>query len=35
MFKVKKLIKMPKGAHFAVLEQPDLLIEDIIKFNSI
>ena len=35
MFNVKQLTKMPKGGHFAALEQPDLLIEDIIKFSSI
>jgi hypothetical protein len=26
---------MSKGGHFAALEQPDLLIEDIVKFNSV
>ena len=35
MFNVKQLTKMPKGGHFAALEQPDLLIKDIVKFNSI
>jgi microsomal epoxide hydrolase len=35
MFNIKQLTKMPKGGHFAALEQPDLLIKDIVKFNSI
>ena len=35
MFNVKQVTKMPKGGHFAALEQPDLLIKDIVKFNSI
>ena len=32
MFNVKQLTKMPKGGHFAALEQPDLLVNDIVKF---
>ena len=35
MFNIKQLTKMPKGGHFAALEQPDLLIKDIVKFASI
>jgi microsomal epoxide hydrolase len=35
MFNVKQITKMLKGGHFAALEQPDLLIKDIVKFNSI
>ena len=35
MFNVQQLTKMPKGGHFAALEQPDLLIKDIVKFSSI
>jgi microsomal epoxide hydrolase len=35
MFNIKQLTKMPKGGHFAALEQPDLLIKDIIKFANI
>ena len=33
IFNVKQLTKMPKGGHFAALEQPDLLVADIIKFS--
>ena len=25
---------MPKGGHFAALEQPELLIKDIVKFTK-
>jgi pimeloyl-ACP methyl ester carboxylesterase len=32
MFNVKQLTVMSKGGHFAALEQPDLLMTDIIKF---
>ena len=32
MFNIKQLTKMSKGGHFAAMEQPDLLIEDIVKF---
>ena len=35
MFNIKQLTKMSKGGHFAALEQPDLLIKDIIKFSNI
>ena len=35
MFNIKQLTKMPKGGHFAALEQPDLLIKDIVKFASL
>ena len=35
MFNVKQLTKMSKGGHFAALEQPDLLIKDIVKFSKI
>ena len=33
IFNVKQYTSMPKGGHFAALEQPDLLVEDIIKFS--
>ena len=32
IFNIKHWTKIPKGGHFAALEQPDLLIEDIRKF---
>ena len=32
MFNIKQLTEMSKGGHFAALEQPDLLVNDIIKF---
>jgi hypothetical protein len=32
MFNILQLTKMSKGGHFAAMEQPDLLIEDIVKF---
>ena len=35
MFNIKQLTKMSKGGHFAALEQPDLLIKDIVKFSNI
>ena len=35
MFNIKQLTKMLKAEHYAALEQPDLLIEDIVKFNSV
>ena len=35
IFNVKQLTKMSKGGHFAALEQPDLLIKDIVKFSKI
>jgi pimeloyl-ACP methyl ester carboxylesterase len=35
MFNIKQITQMAKGGHFAALEQPDLLIEDIVKFSSV
>ena len=35
MFNVKQVTEMKKGGHFAALEQPDLLIKDIVRFSSI
>ena len=35
MFNIKQVTEMPSGGHFAALEQPDLLIKDIVKFSSI
>jgi len=32
IFNIKQLTKMPKGGHFAAMEQPDFLIQDIVKF---
>ena len=32
MFNLKRFTAMPKGGHFAALEQPDLLIKDIVNF---
>ena len=32
MFNIKQLTTMTKGGHFAALEQPDLLVYDIVKF---
>ena len=32
MYNIKRWTKMPKGGHFAALEQPDLLIKDIRAF---
>ena len=32
MFNVKQLTKMSKGGHFAAMEKPDLLIQDVTKF---
>ena len=34
IFNIKQYTSMPKGGHFAALEQPDLLVEDIIKFSQ-
>ena len=31
-FTIKQWTEMPRGGHFAALEQPDLLIEDIRTF---
>jgi len=33
IFNIKQITTMTKGGHFAALEQPDLLVEDIIKFS--
>ena len=35
MFNIKQITEMSKGGHFAALEQPELLIEDIVKFARI
>ena len=35
IFNIKRFIRMPKGGHFAALEQPDLLVNDIIEFKKI
>jgi len=32
IFNIKQLTKMPKGGHFATMEQPELLIQDVVKF---
>ena len=32
IFNLKQWTKMPAGGHFAALEKPDLLVEDIRKF---
>jgi len=32
IYNIKRWTKMPKGGHFAALEQPELLIKDIIEF---
>jgi microsomal epoxide hydrolase len=32
MYNIKRWTKMPKGGHFAALEQPDLLVADIRAF---
>ena len=34
IFNIKQWTKMSSGGHFAALEKPDLLIEDIIKFGK-
>ena len=33
LFNVKRWTEMPKGGHFAALEQPDLLVDDIRTFS--
>jgi len=33
LFNIKRWTKMPKGGHFAALEQPELLINDIVEFS--
>ena len=35
IYNIKKWTEMPKGGHFAALEQPDLLIKDIKDFSKI
>ncbi len=35
IYNIKKWTKMPKGGHFAALEQPDLLIKDIQEFSKV
>jgi microsomal epoxide hydrolase len=35
MFNVVQLTTMSKGGHFAAMEQPDLLIQDIVKFSKL
>ena len=35
IYNIKKWTKMPKGGHFAALEQPDLLIMDIQEFSKV
>ena len=32
LFNVKRWTEMSKGGHFAALEQPDLLVNDIVEF---
>ena len=32
IFNITRWTKMPKGGHFAALEQPELLINDIVEF---
>ena len=32
IFNIKHWTEMPKGGHFAAMEQPDLLVSDIRKF---
>jgi len=34
IYNIKQWTKMPKGGHFAALEQPDLLIKDIKQFSN-
>jgi microsomal epoxide hydrolase len=33
IFNIQQWTIMPKGGHFAAMEQPDLLIKDIVKFS--
>ena len=33
LFNIKRWTKMNKGGHFAAIEQPDLLVNDIIEFS--
>jgi hypothetical protein len=34
IYNIKQWTKMPRGGHFAALEQPELLIKDIKKFSK-
>merc|ERR1712127_703856 len=34
MFNIKQLTKMPSGGHFAAMEQPELLVNDIVEFGK-
>ena len=34
IYNIQQWTEMPKGGHFAALEQPDLLIKDIKDFNK-
>ena len=34
IYNIKQWTDMPKGGHFAALEQPELLINDIRKFSN-
>jgi len=35
IYNIQRWTKMPKGGHFAALEQPDLLVKDIVAFKKI
>jgi len=35
IYNIQRWTKMPKGGHFAALEQPDLLVKDIVSFKKI
>ena len=35
IFNVKQWTEMQSGGHFAAMEQPDLLIKDIVNFSKI
>ena len=35
IFNIKQWTEMPKGGHFAAMEQPELLVNDIVKFAKI
>jgi microsomal epoxide hydrolase len=32
IFNIKQWTKMPSGGHFAAMEKPEILINDIVKF---
>jgi len=34
IFNIKRWTKMPKGGHFAAMEQPNLLVKDIVEFSK-